>query len=198
MNTTVFVVELKDTIGEVNYEVKNIYPYDIKHIFPRNKYFQISASIAEAIIDPLKKGLLVTVDKDTIDNDKPLSIETFKVIELSSFKTKKSIELAKIQFNFNALVSSTSILEHFSYFSTAILLSEKGYMITDSNREEKYLEIINEGDEYLLKTLEDYLEARDNLSRLSYIYKDVKDYMKKVQAVKSLKALEKVKKESPI
>lgn len=198
MNTTIFVVELKDTIGEVNYEVKNIYPYDIKHIFPQNKYFQISASVAEAIIDPLRKGLLVTVDKDTIDNNKPLSIETFKVTELSSFKTKKSIELAKIQFNFNALVSSSSILEHFAYFSTAILLSEKGYMITDSNREEKYLEIINEGDEYLLKTLEDYLEARDNLSRLSYIYKDVKDYTRKVQSTKSLKALEKVKKESPI
>lgn len=198
MNTTIFVVELKDTPNGEDYEVKNIYPYDIKHVFPQNKYFQISASTAEAIIEPLRKGLLVKIKADTIDNDKPVSIDDFNVTELSTFKTKKSMELARVQLRFNAFVSSSSILEHFSYFSSAILLAERGFMITDSNREEKYLEIINEGDEYLLKTLEEYLEARDNLAKLSYTYKDVKDYMKKVQGAKSLKALDKVKKETPI
>jgi len=198
MNTTIFVVELKDTPNGENYEVQNIYPYDIKYVFPQNKYFQISASTAEAIIEPLKKGLLVTVNEDAIDVDKPIQIEDFNIIELSSFKTKKSMELARVQMKFNAFVSSSSMLEHFSYFSSAILLSERGFMITDKNREEKYLEIINEGDDYLLKTLEDYLEARDRLAQLSYAYKDIKDYMKKVRATKSLKALNEVKKETPI
>jgi hypothetical protein len=198
MNNTIFVVELKDTPNGENYEVQNIYPYDIKYVFPQNKYFQISASTAEAIIKPLKKGLLVTVDTDVIEDNKPIQVEHFKVTELSSFKTKKASELARVQMRFNAFVSSSSMLEHFAYFSSAILLSERGFMITDSNREEKYLEIINEGDEYLLKTLEDYLEARDRLAQLSYSYKDVKDYMKKVRATRSLKALNEVKKETPI
>lgn len=198
MNTTIFVIELKDTPNAENYEVANIYPYDIKHIFPQNKYFQISASTAETIIEPLRKGLLVTVKKDTIENNDPIQIEDFKIVELSNFQTKKSMELARVQMRFSAFVSSSSILEHFAYFSSAILLSERGFMITDSNREEKYLEIINEGDEYLLKTLEDYLEARDNLAKLSHTYKDVKDYMKKIQGVKTLKGLEKIKKETPI
>lgn len=198
MNTTIFVVELKDTPNGEDYEVKNVYPYDIKHVFPQNKYFQISSPTVEAIMEPLRKGLLVKVDAEAIDNDKPIEVGHIKVIELSTFKTKKSMELARVQMRFNAFVSSASILEHFSYFSSAILLSERGFMITDSNREEKYLEIINEGDEYLLKTLEEYLEARDNLAKLSYTYKDVKDYMKKVQGAKSNKALDEIKKETPI
>lgn len=198
MNNTIFVVELKDTPNGENYEVANIYPYDIKYVFPQNKYFQISASTAEAIVEPLKKGLLITVDVDAVENDKPIGVEDFKIVELSKFKTRKASELARVQMRFNAFVSSASILEHFSYFSSAILLSERGFMITDKNREEKYLEIINQGDEYLLKTLEDYLEARDRLAQLSYAYKDVKDYMKKVRGAQNNKTLDKVKKETPI
>jgi len=198
MNTTIFVVELKDTPNGENYEVKNIYPYDIKHVFPQNQYFQISAATAETIMQPFRKGLLVTVNAECVENDKPIEVTDFKVVEISAFKTKKSMELARVQMRFSAFVSSASILEHFSYFSSAILLAERGFMITDSNREEKYLEIINEGDDYLLKTLEEYLEARDNLAKLSYTYKDVKDYMKKVQGAKSGKALDEIKKESPI
>lgn len=198
MNTTIFVVELKDTPNGEDYEVKNVYPYDIKYVFPQNKYFQISSPTVEAIIEPLRKGLLVKIDAEAVDNDKPIEIGHVKVIELSSFKTKKAMELARVQLRFNAFVSASSILEHFSYFSSAILLAERGFMITDANREEKYLDIINEGDEYLLKTLEEYLETRDNLAKLSYTYKDVKDYIKKVQATKSNKALDKIKKETPI
>ena len=198
MNTTIFVVELRDTPNGEYYEVNNIYPYDIKYVFPQNKYFQISASIAEAIIEPLRKGLLVTVKEKAIETDKPISIEDFKVIEPDSFETKKSMELARVQLRFNALISSTSILEHFAYFSSAILLSEQGYTITHDNREEKYLEIINQDDEFLLQTLEEYLEARDNLAKLSYTYKEVREYLKQIRATKNVKELNKVKKESPL
>jgi hypothetical protein len=198
MNNTIFVVELKNTVNGKNYEVQNIYPYDIKYVFPENKYFQISASTAEAIIEPLRKGLLVTVNKDTIDNDRPVQVEDFKIIKTSSFDTKKSQEIARIQLSFNAIVSSSSILDHFAYFSSAILLSERGYMITDRNREEKYLEIINEGDEYLLQNLEEYLEARDNLAKLSYMYRDMKDYLNKVKITNNMKELNEIKKESPL
>jgi len=44
-------------------------------------------------------------------------------------------------------------------------LASEGYFITNNNREEKYIEIIETGNERLIETLEMYLEAKDTLDR---------------------------------
>ena len=48
-------------------------------------------------------------------------------------------------------------------------LIDKGYVITDYNREDKYIEILEADDEDLVDKLERYLNARDAITRASFL-----------------------------
>lgn len=48
-------------------------------------------------------------------------------------------------------------------------LIDKGYVITDYNREDKYIEILEAEDEDLVEKLERYLNARDTITRASFL-----------------------------
>lgn len=65
-------------------------------------------------------------------------------------------------------------LSMFDFFNFQILnnkLAAAGYVISDSNREEKYLEIVNTGEQDLISVLEEYLALLDKLSEHNFIYK---------------------------
>ncbi len=48
-------------------------------------------------------------------------------------------------------------------------LINEGYIITSKNREEKYIEILETGDEELIEKLERYLNASDTINRASFL-----------------------------
>jgi len=64
------------------------------------------------------------------------------------------------------------------YMHSMLALADKGFVITDENREEKYLEVLETGDEGMIELLEDYLIHKDNIQQyVSYkkLYNDVKE-----------------------
>jgi len=196
LKSTLFMIELKDPSS--SNEILGILPYDARYIMEGNKYIPIPARIAELIIDPLRQGNIVSIsDKLKENKTGEVSIEDFSVQVPTMLDQLKSKEITKAYDRFGVTVSRTSIVKHYLFFSTAILLAENGFLITNDNREEKYLQIINTGNEFLLKTLEDYLEARDNLSELALSYREFQDYVSKLKAVETIDELEQAKKESP-
>ncbi len=48
-------------------------------------------------------------------------------------------------------------------------LINAGYAITNENREEKYLQILETGDEKLISKLEDYLNYKDEIEKVAYL-----------------------------
>lgn len=61
----------------------------------------------------------------------------------------------------------------FDFFQFNVLnnkLIEAGYVITDENRESKYLDIINTGDTDLINDLDAYLEIRDRINVYNHNY----------------------------
>jgi hypothetical protein len=48
-------------------------------------------------------------------------------------------------------------------------LASNGYFITNENREEKYLEILETGDEKLIAKLEDYLNYKDEIESVAHL-----------------------------
>lgn len=81
--------------------------------------------------------------------------------DITEIKRQRYITKGKEYLN-----SRIAIPEVFSFVEFVILnnkLLEKGYIVTDNNRHEKYLEIVETGDLDLIETLEDFLEARDNI-----------------------------------
>lgn len=61
------------------------------------------------------------------------------------------------------------------------ILCSKGYFITDDNREEKYIEILEGGDKDLFKDLESYLESFDNLKNALYFENKIKQYKSDIE-----------------
>lgn len=64
------------------------------------------------------------------------------------------------------------------YMNSMLVLADKGFVITEENREEKYLEILETGDETNINLLEEYLICRDNINHfIQYkkVYNETKE-----------------------
>jgi len=67
----------------------------------------------------------------------------------------------------------------FDFFEFNVLnnkLLDAGYIITDDNRESKYLEIINTGNTTLISILDKYLEVKDRISISVHNYENYQEF----------------------
>ena len=64
-------------------------------------------------------------------------------------------------------LASVSALAMYGFICLNNELADRGFFITDGNREAHYLKILETGDEELISKLEDYLNYRDEISRVS-------------------------------
>ena len=81
----------------------------------------------------------------------------------------------------NELMNRVGYDLNFDVFEFVLLnnqLINKGFVITDENREDKYLEIINLDDDELIETLRNFLEAFDRLSPHLFFYRKYKEVSK--------------------
>lgn len=185
--------------GIVETEGKSIYvsPININNgkkwltgvqVLSANKGFSYDsyASLTEEAYNLLKSseldlGLNVYyVDESVINVD----VSDIKKNEDSdTLQQEDNLELVKKQKETQALSLLRSRLDDTTNiaFANFIILNnkllDKGFVITDENREDKYLEIVNKDDEQLLDTLSSYLEAYDNLR----IYVDYYQYYIRVK-----------------
>lgn len=90
------------------------------------------------------------------------------------------------------------IPEVFNFVEFIILnnhLIEKGYVITDDNRHEKYLEIVETGDLDLIEKLESFLEARDEVMTKYSWYGVYKNFINKINRASSKQEMNEIWKE---
>lgn len=85
----------------------------------------------------------------------------------------------------NQLMISNFALFHF--FKLNHYLASKGYFITDENREEMYLKVIEEGDAEVIAKLSEYLDALDEFNAVDETYTKYNEYKDKVKVATSEK-----------
>jgi len=90
---------------------------------------------------------------------KSLGFERFKE---GSNKEKAAKELNEY---FIARMDPFANVDLAIYMHSLLALADKGYVISDNDKEEKYLEILETEDESLIEMLEEYLICKDNISR---------------------------------
>lgn len=98
-----------------------------------------------------------------------LTINDLILIPYDMLEVKKSRMINKGK---DVLVKKSSFVEVFSSVEFIILnnyLLDKGFVITDENRHDKYLEIIETGDIEIIERLESYLKCRDEIM-LNYTF----------------------------
>lgn len=81
-------------------------------------------------------------------------------------------------------------LDFFEFTICNNKLASHGIFIHDDNREEKYIEIINSGDEKLIGCLETYLNSWDIISDIYKYYKDFKEFEAAIQSADSDEAVQ--------
>lgn len=96
------------------------------------------------------------------------------------------------------LMQKVSLFEIFASVEFIILnnyLLEKGYVITDSNRQDKYLEIIETGDIELIEKLERFLKCRDDIM-INYTFHSIfREFRLNLEKAESEEEIDKIWKE---
>ena len=71
------------------------------------------------------------------------------------------------------------------------LISE-GYVITSKNREEKYIEILETGEEELVDKLERYLNAHDTVNRASFLQNEYNEFYIKIKQESDIEKIKEI------
>jgi hypothetical protein len=127
------------------------------------------------INNALESGLEVFVENGNIITGKT---EYFYDVPLD--KPEKVQEMRDARDFIKTRIQDYDMIDFICYMDAAFELAANGYFITDSNKEEKYLEILEAGDEHQIDLLETYLNLKDKISRLKNIKQT---YDKKVEKI---------------
>lgn len=118
-------------------------------------------------VDLKTKKIEVKGKEDSYGNFLPGSIKE----EIASLLREKFLKV----------VDAHTTIDMILYMEAMLALADRGFVITDDNREEKYLEVLETGNEELIDLLENYLIIRDEM----YVIKTNKiDYNNTIQMLK--------------
>jgi len=135
------------------------------------EYITISAKAAEKINEILAEGNTPFAPKGQKFEIVPAQITSSDFDELHR---EKMALVNKANQRVTAKLTSISQLTMFSFTILNNYFIDKGYVITEDNREEKYLAILNTGDADLIAKLEEYLNLRDEVQYVSSDYTNYK------------------------
>lgn len=132
---------------------------------------KLSAVSAEIIKKALVEGNEVRVYKPlTASEVIPTDIKVLKVKE-DDIVAFRNATIKRVRMIVNPELASVSGLSYYGFMCLNNELADKGFFITEENREAKYLAILETGDEKLIEKLEQYLNYRDEIARVSALHK---------------------------
>ena len=125
----------------------------------------------------LLKTNIIKVSKEFLGFDGAvLNIENIIIEKIDPLTALKIACETKARMQLQTRLTFVEIFDILSYININNMLIDKGFVITDDNREEKYLDIINTGDDLIISLLEQYLNIKDKLSYLNYYYQKYNEF----------------------
>jgi hypothetical protein len=152
-------------------------------------YVKISNVSSDVIRKALSEYKKVCIPKNV---NGELSFHEIVVYDTNELERDKLIFLSEVYRRLDYHLFFVSAVDFYDYMSCFNELAARGHFIIDSNRQDKYLEIIESGDESLISALETYLECKDKLDTISYVYKRTKSYEKATMDAETKEDLDKI------
>lgn len=147
--------------------------------------------------DKLNKFIAINIDNHSITMDTNGKVELGDATYYGiPFNETNKVEIAKkAKQKLDGVVSTSDLIHYIDFIDTNNILNADGYFITDKNKEEKYLEILETGDEDLIDVLEKFLMAKDRLSSVKTARTEFEDIIEDLKYTKDededkLKAIE--------
>jgi hypothetical protein len=141
------------------------------------------------------RTMLLDKNKLVIEEDKleqMVTLEDFKVVDADSIEEIKRAKLKELHSRMNEKMAVVSGLKLYSFFSDMVRLAAHGYFITDENREEVYLKIIDTADEDLIQCLETYLDSKDSIDQVTNFHRNSRTFITKLNMAETDEEIEKV------
>ncbi len=152
--------------NENDYIIDGVVPYTQK--FAGNVYInqddvliKASTYAIKKVLDGLKSGYMVYVSKQIHYEILPGDVKIrANVNDIDNIKRKLLQDLDNCKLMYTS-AADLNFLRFYDHLQSMMLLASHGYFIHDGNREEKYIDIINEENEELINALERYLETKE-------------------------------------
>jgi hypothetical protein len=186
-----FVVEVVND-GRDNFRLVNFYIKDQVHMMPGRDYYDLPDEFFFNLRHDVMNGKKIVIKKKLLQSGK-FSLDDFQTKKITKFQEEKQALSSKLRNKVAGLAIATSFFEIYEFIAVTGMLASQGVFLTDENREETYLNIINTGDETLINALERYLDIKDNMDKLFYDYKSIVDYMRRIERTESPEELKAVK-----
>ncbi len=170
--------------GRDYYRITNFYVKDQAYALPGKQFFDIPDEIFFKFRNEVFLGKMIVIRKKLLESGK-YQIDDFKERKVKKFDQEKQKVLNGLRNRIAGLSVATSFFEVYEFIAVTGILASQGVFITDENREETYLKIINTGNEELINALEKYLEIKDNMDKIFRKYKNTIDFMKRVEQATS-------------
>ena len=153
------------------WRVANVMQNTLDNQANRNEsVLRLSYMSAQLIKEALLANKLVNIPKSlTTTEVLPGEFTIVDLAQTDEIQEARNATLVKIRM---LVTPELSKISGFALYGFMILnndLANTGYFITNDNREEKYLEILETGDEKLITKLEDYLNYKDEIERVAQL-----------------------------
>ena len=157
-----------------------------------NNIIGINNLTAQIISDSLIKNEMVFFKKDC----KSIELMPYDLIvgqlenDIVAARNQALVEAKYYVSHNQALVTG---LMMFDFICINNELIDRGFVITELNREEKYIEILEADDDDLVDKLEIYLNARDQIQRASFLENEYQKYYRDIKQAETIESVLEIK-----
>ncbi len=167
----------------IYYEVEEVVENRYQKFSGSQHYLGLNNLTAMNIREAFEKNKIVRINKEFQGREvMPCDLIIIEQGEMEELEYLKNLYIQKARTSTNFEQAVTSGIHLYDYININNILNSKGFFIHDDNREEEYLKILETGDEKLIDMLEIYLNAKDIVSRSSFVehlylnlYSDIKE-----------------------
>lgn len=124
--------------------------------YTQSKYYKLKTQYGKVC---LKEE---DVARSFINTDSFIYSEKF-VSDQDTLEIEKAKLIKQLDFNFNNNIKSLDFLQYINYIMLFNYFASKGIFITEENKEDKYIEILELDDEEAIEKLEEYLNIQENV-----------------------------------
>lgn len=158
------------------------------------KILKLSYMSHQLIKEALMSGKKVHIQKSALRTNEVLPGE-FTIIdgaENNELENYKESSIIKVRMLVTPELSKISGFTLYGFMMLNNDLSSRGYFITNENREEKYLEILETSDEELIQKLEDYLNYKDEIEHLASLERKFSKFRSEINQASSIEEVKKL------
>lgn len=156
-------------------------------------YLKLNSSTYEIIKQAINSNKLVKIQKSlAIDEVMPWETEIVDLAETDVLQETRNAAITKARMLVTPEMSKASGIALYGFIVLNNDLAANGYFITNENREEKYLEILETGDEKLIAKLEDYLNYKDEIEAVAQLERKFSAFRNEVRSAATPEEVKKI------